>query len=61
MVGDQPVRSLKSAEWCLAGAKRCYTQKLSRVRLPERGEFEQSYQKAQREYERLVRESAGID
>ncbi len=58
MVGDQPVRtSRKSAEWCLNAVDVCYRQKLNRIRLPERGDFERTYDAARAAYRKLIAES----
>jgi hypothetical protein len=58
MVGDQPVRtSRKSAEWCLNAVDVCYRQKLNRIRLPERGDFERTYDAARAAYRKLLAES----
>jgi hypothetical protein len=57
MVDGKPVRSRRSAEWCLQATDVCYKQKVSRVRLPEQGDMKRAYDHARTEYERLLRES----
>ena len=57
MVGDKPVRSKKSAEWCLKAVDVCFDQKVRRVRLPEQGDMKRAYDFAKAEYQRLISES----
>jgi hypothetical protein len=56
-VGDKPVRSKQSAEWCLKAVDVCFDQKVKRVRLPEQGDMKRAYDFAKAEYQRLIRES----
>jgi hypothetical protein len=56
-IGGKPIRERKSAEWCLQAVERCYSQKLGRIRLEERGAMEQAYEHARKEYRRLIAES----
>jgi hypothetical protein len=58
LVNGKPVRaSRRSAEWCLEAVDRCYKQKVSRVRLEERGDMERAYEHARQAYRRLIGES----
>ncbi|MFN7925462.1 MAG: CehA/McbA family metallohydrolase [Bryobacteraceae bacterium] len=56
-VGGKPVRSKKSAEWCLTAVDTCFKQKIGRIRLPEQGDMKNAYDHAKREYQRLISES----
>lgn len=56
-VGGKAVRDRRSAEWLLEAVDTCHRQKLNRIRLEERGEFERAYDHARAEYRRLVREA----
>jgi len=56
-VGDQPIRSRKSAEWAIKAVEQCWTQKVNRVRLTEQGEMKRAYDHARAEYRRLLGEA----
>ncbi len=56
-IGNQPIRaSVRSAEWCLAGVKKCREQKERFMDADEIADFHAAYDHAQREYERLIEE-----
>lgn len=56
-VGEKPIRaSVKSAEWCLAGVKQCRTQKERFIRDDEKQAFRDTYDHAEKEYARLIKE-----
>jgi hypothetical protein len=57
-VGGKPVQSRKSAEWLATAVENCYRQKLGRIRLQERGDFEQAYDHARQTYKRMIAEAA---
>lgn len=58
MVGDQPVRASKrSAQWCLDGVDRCWTQKESLIAEGERAEARDAYEHARAAYRRILAES----
>jgi hypothetical protein len=56
-VGGRPVRDRRSTEWLLKAVDVCREQKIGRVRLEERGEFERAYEHARSEYRRLLAEA----
>ncbi len=57
-VAGKPVRaSRKSVEYCLAAVETCYRQKLGRIRLDERADFEQAYDFARKAYQKLLVET----
>jgi len=56
-VAGKPVRSRRSAQWCIDGVDRCFQQKIGRVRLSEQGDMKRSYDAARAEYQRLLREA----
>jgi hypothetical protein len=56
-VGGRPVRDRRSAEWLLKAVDTCREQKVGRVRLEERGDFERAYNHARAEYRRLLAEA----
>lgn len=56
-VGGKPIRaSVKSAEWCLAGAKKCREQKERFIKDDEKQDFHDVYDFAEKEYARLIEE-----
>jgi hypothetical protein len=58
IVGGRPIRaSRQSAEWCLAGVERCWTQKGPRIRTRERAAAAAAYDYARERYRRLIEES----
>lgn len=58
VVGGKPIRpSRRSAEWCLAGVERCWTQKMPQVREAERAEARRAYDHAAEAYRRIAAES----
>jgi len=56
-VGGKPVRSRRSAEWCMAAVDKCYQQKIGRIRLAEKGDMKSAYDHAKAEYQRLMTEA----
>ncbi len=58
LVGDQPVRaSRRSAEWCLAGVDRCWSQKERFIKAAELGDARAAYDHARATYRQLIAES----
>ena len=58
VVGGAPIRaSRRSAEWCLAGVERCWTQKMPQIREAERAEARRAYDLAAGAYRRIAAES----
>ncbi|MEO7653457.1 MAG: CehA/McbA family metallohydrolase, partial [Bryobacteraceae bacterium] len=57
LVGGVPVRSKESAEWCLRAVDQCWQQKVSRIRIEERGEAERTYQAARVAYQQRLKEA----
>ena len=58
VVGGKPVRaSRRSAEWCLKGVDRCWSQKAKAIRPGERGAAEAAYEVARGVYRRVLGES----
>jgi hypothetical protein len=57
LVGDKPIRSKTSAEWCLRAVDQCWRQKESRIRIEERGEAQRAYEFAREAYRQRIRES----
>jgi hypothetical protein len=61
MVGDQPVRpSRRSAQWCLDGVDRCWSQKEKFIAANELEEARAAYEHARVSYRRILAES-GVD
>jgi hypothetical protein len=61
VVGGKPIRaSKKSAEWCLKGVDRCWSQKVKAIRPDQRAEAEKAYDVARAAY-RKIREEAVED
>ena len=59
-VGGKPIRASKaSAEWCLAGVDKCWSQKERSIRPAERDKARAAYDHAREAYRRIVAESAG--
>ena len=57
-VGARPIRaSRRSAEWCLAGVNRCWSQKVLRISPAERPDAERAYDQARARYRQIVLES----
>ena len=57
LVGDKPIRSKSSAEWCLrAGVDQCWRQKEARIRIEERGEAVRAYELARDAYRQRMAE-----
>jgi hypothetical protein len=57
LVGDKPIRSKASAEWCLRAVDQCWRQKESRIRIEERGEAQRAYEFAREAYRQRIKES----
>ncbi|MSU24991.1 MAG: hypothetical protein EXS32_14380 [Opitutus sp.] len=58
VVGDQPIRaSRRSAEWCLAGVDRCWSQKERFIKPAEMSDAKDAYSHAREVYRRLIAES----
>jgi hypothetical protein len=60
LIGEKPIRaSKKSAEWCIKSVDRCWSQKVGRIRDPEREEAWAAYQTATSAYRRILAECEG--
>jgi len=57
LVGEMPIRSKTSAEWCLRAVDQCWRQKESRIRIEERGEALRAYEFAREAYGKRIKES----
>ena len=57
LVGDKPIRSKTSAEWCLRAVDQCWRQKEARIRIEERGEAQRAYEFAREAYRQRIKES----
>ncbi len=59
-VGSQPIRaSRRSAQWCLDGVERCWSQKERFIKADELDQARSDYDHARQVYQRLVRECDG--
>ena len=57
-LAGRPIRaSRRSAEWCLAGVDRCWSQKAPRIRARERDAAQRAYDEARRRYRAIAAES----
>ncbi len=56
LVGDKPIRSRASAEWCLRAVDQCWRQKEERIRIEERGEAVRAYEFARDAYRQRMAE-----
>jgi hypothetical protein len=57
LVGDKPVRaSRRSAEWCLKGVDRCWSQKRRFIKPNEMADAEQLYASAREAYQKILAE-----
>jgi hypothetical protein len=57
-VGDKPIRaSRRSAEWCLKGVDRCWSQKQQFIKAAEMEDAKAAYEHAREGYQRIMRES----
>jgi hypothetical protein len=58
LVGDKPIRaSRRSAEWCLQGVTRCWSQKEQFIAAGEKQEAEAAYEHARQVYRQRIQES----
>jgi hypothetical protein len=58
IVGDKPIRaSRKSAEWCLAGVEKCFTQKQKFIKADEQDDMVKAYDHARTVYKKIIAES----
>ena len=58
LVGDQPIRaSRRSAEWCLKGVDRCWSQKQRFIKADEMQDAKAAYEHAREAYRRIISES----
>jgi hypothetical protein len=57
LVDGKPIRSARSARWCLAAVDQCWTQKARGIREGEREEARRAYDHAREAYRRLLAES----
>jgi len=55
IVAGQPIRIRRSIEWCRKAVDQCASQKLSNVKLSERGAAKQAYDYAKEVYSELLR------
>ena len=61
-VKDQPIRASKfSAQWCLEGIDRCWTQKEAKIRPAERDEARKAYDLARDAFRKILNESREAD
>jgi hypothetical protein len=59
-VGGKPIRASKaSAEWCLAGVDKCWSQKERSIRPKEREQAKAAYDHAREAYRKIAAESPG--
>ncbi|MCI0359428.1 MAG: CehA/McbA family metallohydrolase [Planctomycetaceae bacterium] len=59
LVGGQPIRaSRRSAEWCLRGVDRCWSEKQQFYAAAEQDEARQAYEHAREVYRQIVKESS---
>jgi hypothetical protein len=59
IVGGEPIQpSRRSAEWCLKGVDRCWSQKEKRIRPEELAAARGAYDVARRAYRKILEESA---
>ena len=57
LVDGKPIRaSRRSAQWCLDGVERCWTQKQRFIKADEMADAQQAYDHARQVYRRLVQE-----
>jgi hypothetical protein len=58
IVGNKPIRaSRRSAEWCLRGVDRCWSQKERSIAASEKDEAAAAYEHARQVYRRRIEES----
>ena len=58
VVGDKPIRaSERSAEWCLAGVEKCWSEKEQFIKAEEMNDARAAYDHARETYRRLLAES----
>ena len=57
LVDGKPIRSRRSAEWCLEGVERCWGQKERFIDADEKQDAIAAYDHARKEYRRLIAES----
>jgi hypothetical protein len=61
LVGDKPIRaSRRSAEWCLQGVDKCWSQKKRFIKAAEMDDALQAYAHAREAYQKILSES-GVD
>jgi hypothetical protein len=60
LVGDKPIRTSKrSAQWCLDGIDRCWSQKVGNIRKEERESARKAYDEAKEIYKKRLAECEG--
>ncbi|MEO8662636.1 MAG: CehA/McbA family metallohydrolase [Bryobacteraceae bacterium] len=57
MVSGKPIRSRRSAEWCLKAVDQCWSQKSPRIRVDELGDATKTYDAARAAYKQLLAEA----
>lgn len=57
IVDGKPIRSRRSAEWCLAGVDQCWSQKERFIKSDEMDDAKQAYQHAREVYQRRIAEA----
>ena len=57
IVDQKPIRSKKSAEWCLKAVDQCWKMKKENIRPGERSAAEAAYNKAREIYNKIIQES----
>jgi len=55
-VGGKPIRVRKSAEWCLKGVEKCWSQKERFIAAAEHADAVRAYDYARMEYRRILAE-----
>ncbi len=59
IVDGKPIHDLKSAEWCRKAVDQCWKMKQGNIHADERPAAEETYDKARKVYDRIIRESPG--
>jgi len=56
-INDQPIRELRSAEWCRQTVDQCWKMKRSNIHDDERDAAEAAYDQARKVYDRIIKEA----
>ncbi len=57
LMNEEPIRVLKSAEWCRQAVDQCWKMKQNNIRFEERTAAEAAYDKARKIYDKIIQES----